>query len=653
MSSGCGDVLSLEDLRIAKLHQIFEAEVITGKQGGVAGGANIDEATNPVTGQTQKTLPAVLRDAGFSPVPWDFTTGGVLTTSDRGKVVYDPVSQTWYSYAGTLPVTVPAGFNPVGNVNWKPQTDPDLRSELADTTDSNLGAGMVGYSPLNTYPGGTVGAEIGPYVATGGTRKIGRNDRAALNGRNIADFSQYGTDAGAAANAAISQVLAEANPAYPDVAGGEIKLPAGRHVSSTPININIIPGVGGYGISLRGQSVTATSIDLTSSPAVDGVASDTDGSIYGHQSSFTVWKGRRALSMGQATRQEFSHIRSVQPNADAFYFGNVFMDYIHNLEGTNGASHGLNFAPTYNQGSTTQLFTKTSLSVHTCYMKGFAGSGFKWGNTYYSHSSANGSDGNGQYGHVYDGNIAAMAVTADGSETNQRSGFRVEALTPAINIRGLSFRNIYGYGNNQSNGGYPNLLSVAAADGGVAYASLEGSVSVPNGPGNSTQDVVVNGAGAHLYLKGDCILPNGFSSTNNGYIHYQQVPIVTSKTIPAATGVAICALRSTQGKTARFAGKLHVVCRSTHPSNESGNISQYELGVTKHDAGGSTVLVKVLSTGGYADATPGPGAISWPVFTWTLNTTTNNLVATPVTNVGGVDFWFEIVASGQIVASVV
>lgn len=142
MSSGCGDVLSLADLQTAKKHQIFEAEVITGKAGGVATGADIDYATNAVTGQTQKTLPAVLRDAGFSPVSWDFSTGGTLTVNDRDKVVYDPVSKTWYSYAGTLPVTVPAAFNPVGNANWKSQTDPDLREELASTS----GSALVGHS---------------------------------------------------------------------------------------------------------------------------------------------------------------------------------------------------------------------------------------------------------------------------------------------------------------------------------------------------------------------------------------------------------------------------------------------------------------------------------------------------------------------------
>lgn len=140
MSSGCGDVLSLADLQTAKKHQIFEAEVITGKSGGVAGGADIDYATNAVTGQTQKTLPAVLRDVGFSPVSWDFSLGGTLTVNDRDKVVYDPVSKTWYSYAGTLPVTVPAGFNPAGSADWKPQTDPNLRDDLsAETGYSILG----------------------------------------------------------------------------------------------------------------------------------------------------------------------------------------------------------------------------------------------------------------------------------------------------------------------------------------------------------------------------------------------------------------------------------------------------------------------------------------------------------------------------------
>lgn len=187
MSSGCGDVLSLADLQTAKKHQIFEAEVITGKSGGVAGGADIDYATNPVTRQVQKTLPAVLRDAGFSPASWDFSTGGTLTVTDRGKVVYDPVSETWYSYAGTLPVTVPAGFNPVGNADWKPKTDPDLRDDLESTS----GAGLVGYDTAQTYPSGSVGYAINNlhakkvYAVDFGVKADGSDDTAALQALSV------------------------------------------------------------------------------------------------------------------------------------------------------------------------------------------------------------------------------------------------------------------------------------------------------------------------------------------------------------------------------------------------------------------------------------------------------------------------------------
>ncbi|HAD4025265.1 TPA_asm: endorhamnosidase [Salmonella enterica subsp. enterica serovar Typhimurium] len=117
MSSGCGDVLSLNDLQVAKKHQIFEAEVITGKQGGVAGGADIDFATNQVTGQTQKTLPAVLRDVGFSPASFNFTTGGTLGADDADKAVLWPIEDggdgNYYVWRGSLPKVIPAASTPL------------------------------------------------------------------------------------------------------------------------------------------------------------------------------------------------------------------------------------------------------------------------------------------------------------------------------------------------------------------------------------------------------------------------------------------------------------------------------------------------------------------------------------------------------------
>lgn len=149
MSSGCGDVVSLADLQTAKKHQIFEAEVITGKQGGLPSGASIDYATNQVTGQVQKTMPAVIRDMGFEPASFDFTTGGTLGTNDRNKAVLWPLpggDGGYYNWRGALPKVIPAASTPAssGGVSmsgWQPVSDPILRRDLA----APGGAGLVNY----------------------------------------------------------------------------------------------------------------------------------------------------------------------------------------------------------------------------------------------------------------------------------------------------------------------------------------------------------------------------------------------------------------------------------------------------------------------------------------------------------------------------
>lgn len=146
MSSGCGDVLSLADLQNAKKHQIFEAEVITGKSGGVATGADIDFATNQVTGQTQKTLPAVLRDAGFNPASFTFETGGVLGVNDADLAVLWPGPSgdgNYYVWKGALPKTIPASSTPastggVGQTAWVAVSEAALRNDLAATTGATL-----------------------------------------------------------------------------------------------------------------------------------------------------------------------------------------------------------------------------------------------------------------------------------------------------------------------------------------------------------------------------------------------------------------------------------------------------------------------------------------------------------------------------------
>lgn len=155
MSSGCGDVLSLADLQTAKKHQLFEAEVITGKQGGQAGGADIDYATNLVTGRVQKTLPAVLRDTGFRPASFTFATGGTLAVGDSDVMVLWPSSSggdgQYYLWKGAYPKTIPAASSPattggVSDAGWLPWGDITLREDLATIE----GAALVGTSDGRT-----------------------------------------------------------------------------------------------------------------------------------------------------------------------------------------------------------------------------------------------------------------------------------------------------------------------------------------------------------------------------------------------------------------------------------------------------------------------------------------------------------------------
>lgn len=67
-----------------------------------------------------------------------FTTGLVVNT--RNEILMH--NGIGYTYLGTLPVTITSATNPVGNEDWKPQTDPTLREELA-TYGIGTGSQMV------------------------------------------------------------------------------------------------------------------------------------------------------------------------------------------------------------------------------------------------------------------------------------------------------------------------------------------------------------------------------------------------------------------------------------------------------------------------------------------------------------------------------
>lgn len=148
------DVLTITDLETAKKHDTFHSEVITGKAGGLASGAEIDTATNAVTGQVQTTLPKVLRDVGFKPASFTFVTGGTLGVADADKCIYNPApagDNNWYSWSGALPHTVAPGTDPtaVGS-GYVSRTDVVLRSQLAQPNGFAIVGGAASDSELQT-----------------------------------------------------------------------------------------------------------------------------------------------------------------------------------------------------------------------------------------------------------------------------------------------------------------------------------------------------------------------------------------------------------------------------------------------------------------------------------------------------------------------
>lgn len=270
MSIGCGDVLSLDDLKIAKLHQLFEAEVITGLQGGVSGGVSIDYATNQVTWQVQKTLPAVLRDAGFVTASFDFTAGGSLGVNDRNKVVLWPIAGggdgNYYAWKGALPKTIPASSSPstTGGISasgWQPVTDSQLRTDLAS---------------YDNLKGDALLAVARPETSAAQRTQHKKN----LDVLNIKDFGAIGDGNDNPLSSRFASLLA-AQAFYPFVTSltqtqdyaaiqaaiiaakalnAAVFMPSGKYVVNATINVDYAPSIYGEGgQGLRDVSSTAHS----------------------------------------------------------------------------------------------------------------------------------------------------------------------------------------------------------------------------------------------------------------------------------------------------------------------------------------------------------------------------------------------------------
>ena len=136
---------------------------------GTTSGQTVQQNLNAIDADLIKLKLNWAIENGYSDSGLTFTTGGTLTANDRNKVVYDPVSELWYSWAGTLPHTFAAETNPVGVSDWVSQGDPKLRADL-NTAASGKGADLVKFK---------TGASVQRLVDSDGFNIIGKFDQVA------------------------------------------------------------------------------------------------------------------------------------------------------------------------------------------------------------------------------------------------------------------------------------------------------------------------------------------------------------------------------------------------------------------------------------------------------------------------------------------
>lgn len=215
---------------------------------GTQSGQTVQQEFNTIDADLIKLKLNWAIESGYADSGFNFQSGGTLGSGDADKVVYDPVSRTWYSWAGSLPKVVPASTDPIADANWKPQTDPNLRDELA---------GDDGWSNIGTEFGKNLKEHLQALPSLSAVKYMTFAEYAALvAGNNSVNHQPK-----------VQQVLDEAHNLKCSV-----YFPTGRYVFDTAVNVwTYVRAVWGDGSAI----ITRRYGSQFSSPGVIDPAHDT------------------------------------------------------------------------------------------------------------------------------------------------------------------------------------------------------------------------------------------------------------------------------------------------------------------------------------------------------------------------------------------
>ena len=246
-----------------------------------------------------------------------FTTGLVVNTRNE-LLMHNGIG---YTYLGSLPVTIVEGANPVDNTDWKPQTDPNLRAQLASqdgmtligsvpdvATLASVGATVGSSVMLDSYSGSSVGGGI--MIAVPSNTPV--DEVVTFTGAGVVWKRKFfeGTatvyDAGYTGTGDIAPFINKVNSAGYDClvpTSGTISAPIvldvakGALVGANKCTLTELEGVTGeYYLTIINSNT-----DYTARDAINATALLTGISFVG--------KGTRKMCLGSSTGGEIAELR--------------------------------------------------------------------------------------------------------------------------------------------------------------------------------------------------------------------------------------------------------------------------------------------------------------------------------------------------------
>lgn len=451
------------------------------------------------------------------------------------------------------------------------------------------------------------------------------NQRRLVNVKTFGATGDGVTDDTAAINAAIAAFDQNVDT----VTGGVLFFPRGRYMISSPIVLDTAHVDNLSSLTLVGEGLHNTVIQAKTGFSGSALVSLTDQVYCGLRDLHLLGSGNVAngVRVSGGSHHTFKRVFAQSCTSAGFYFTDNFMV---SMEGCRAKSCVTGF-----------VFDgyHTSFSVRNCYALNNTSAGFGVRNMSYSEFSACASDTN-QYGYFIS-NVAGVTFTACGAEAAARSGFYFYAsaardATDLIDGNRCTLTRCFatdcdtgalGYGSVYSEQADTSVIDVRVEDF-YEYA-VTGSVSVATNAVATTHNLrLERGKFVNKTL--------GVGLTGRA----AEVVRVDAKSVTGANTVLLN-LASVFGSTAQYSGLLHIVAGNARYSTDAAtNVAAYLVMVTKSTGGSAATVVS-------SNGLTAGGSASHPSFTFTLDTTNNELEVSPVASTSGT-FYFYITKLGGI-----